>query len=70
MKETQCERVLKMLREGSVTTREIFAKWINCPPKVIETLRKRGYKILTEPVEGTNYCKYTLIPTSEQGKLF
>lgn len=70
MKETQQEKVLQMLRQGSVTTRDIFAEWINCPPKVIEGLRKKGYKIITEPIEGENYCKYTLIPTTEQGRLF
>lgn len=70
MRETQYDIVLNMLRKGSVTTRDIFAEWINCPPKVIEGLRKKGYKILTEPIEGKNYCKYTLIPTTEQGKLF
>lgn len=67
---TQYETVLEMLRCGSVTTRDIFAKWINCPPKVIETLRKKGYTILTEPIKGSKHCKYTLVPTAEQGKLF
>ena len=55
MRETQYEIVLNMLRRGSVTTRDIFEQWINCPPKVIEGLRKKGYKILTEPIEGKNY---------------
>ena len=70
MKETQYEKVLNMLRKGSVTTRDIFEQWINCPPKVIEGLRKKGYTILTEPIEGKNYCKYTLVPTSQQVSLF
>lgn len=70
MRETQYEIVLNMLRKGSVTTRDIFEQWINCPPKVIEILRKKGYTILTEPIEGKKHCKYTLIPTAEQGRLF
>ena len=69
-KETQYETVLKMLRKGSVTTRDIFEQWINCPPKVIEGLRKKGYVIKTEQVEGKNYCKYTLVPTVKQVSLF
>lgn len=69
-KDTQYEVVLEMLRQGPVTTLDIFRKWIMCPPKVIEGLRKKGYKILTTPVEGEKYCKYTLIPTTEQGRLF
>ena len=70
MRETQYDIVLNMLRHGSITTRDIFNAWIMCPPKVIEGLRKKGYKILTTPVEGEKYCKYTLIPTTEQGRLF
>lgn len=70
MREPQYEIVLKMLRKGSVTTKDIFEAWIMCPPKVIESLRKKGYTILTEPIEGKKHCKYTLIPTTEQGRLF
>lgn len=69
-KNTQYETVLRMLRCGSITTKDIFEQWIMCPPKVIEGLRKKGYNIKTEPVEGQKYCKYTLIPTIEQVKLF
>lgn len=70
MRETQYEIVLNMLRKGSVTTKDIFEQWIMAPQKVIETLRKKGYTILTEPIEGKKHCKYTLIPTAEQGRLF
>lgn len=57
----QHEKVLKMLMKGKVTTKDIFEQWIMCPPKVIETLRKMGYNILTEKVKGQKYCTYTLI---------
>ena len=70
MKEKQWEIVLTMLRKHPVTTKDIFEKWIMAPQKVIEVLRKKGYTILTEPVKGEKYCKYTLIPTQEQLGLF
>lgn len=70
MKKTQWEIVLEMLRVHPVTTKDIFERWIMAPQKVIEVLRKKGYTILTEPIDGKKHCKYTLIPTSEQLGLF
>ena len=70
MSETQYQVVLEMLKKGSVTTKDIFEQWIMAPQKVIQTLREKGYVILTEPIKGKKHCKYTLIPTAEQGRLF
>lgn len=61
----QWEVVLNMLRCGSITTQDIFKKWIMAPQKVIQELRDKDYKILTEPVEGQKYKKYTLISEPE-----
>lgn len=65
MRKPQWEIVLGMLEMHPVTTKDIFEQWIMAPQKVIETLRKKGYTILTEPIKGEKHCKYTLI--QEQG---
>lgn len=62
---TQHDTVLKMLRLGSITTKDMFENWIMAPQKVIQKLRKKGYIILTEPVKGKKYCKYTLLEQQE-----
>lgn len=58
---TQLDIVLTMLRRGSITTKDMFENWIMAPQKVIQKLRKKGYIILTEPVTGAKYCRYTLL---------
>jgi len=63
--ECQWETVLKMLRKGSVTTKDIFEQWIMAPQKVIEQLREKKYDIKTEPIIGKKHKKYTLLSEPE-----
>ena len=67
-KEYQYEKVLRFLRKKSMTTVELVAEYIPAPQKAIETLRDKGYHILTESIEGKTHKKYTLIsePKIEQ----
>jgi len=58
---TQLDIVLTMLRRGSITTKDMFENWIMAPQKVIQKLRKKGYVIITEPIQGKKHSKYTLV---------
>ena len=69
-KEAQWEKLLRLLREKPMSTREIMFKYICAPQKVVETLRKKGYDIKTEAVEGEKYSVYVLYETPEQLGLF
>lgn len=69
-KETQWEKLLKLLRIKPLSTMEIVREYIPAPQKVIETLRKKGYDIKTEPVEGQKYSVYVLYEHTDQLGLF
>lgn len=65
-KETQKEKVLRLLRLRPQTTMDIINNYILAPQKVIQTLREEGYKILTTPVKGEKYSLYKLIEEPKQ----
>lgn len=67
-KEFQYEKVLRLLKTRSYTTMELVAQYIPAPQKAIEILRDKGFKILTESIEGKTHKKYTLI--QEQKPVF
>lgn len=69
MKETQSEKVLRLLRLKPQTTMDIINNYILAPQKVIQKLREEGYKILTLPVKGQKYSLYKLIEEPKQVKL-
>lgn len=70
MKETQSEKVLRLLRLRPQTTMDIINNYILAPQKVIQKLREEGYKILTLPVKGEKYSLYKLIEEPKQVRLF
>lgn len=70
MKETQSDKVLRLLRLRPQTTMDIINNYILAPQKVIQKLREEGYKILTLPVKGQKYSLYKLIEEPKQVKLF
>ena len=70
MKEKQWEKLLKLLRLKPLSTMEIVSNYIPAPQKVIETLRKKGYDIKTEPVEGQKYSVYVLYEHTDQLGIF
>lgn len=70
MKETQKDKVLRLLRLRPQTTMDIINQYILAPQKVIQALREEGYKILTTPVKGQKYMLYKLIEEPKQVKLF
>lgn len=70
MKETQTDKVLRLLRLRPQTTMDIINNYILAPQKVIQKLREEGYKILTLPVKGKKYSLYKLIEEPKQAKLF
>lgn len=70
MRETQAEKLLKLLRLKPQTTMEIINHYILAPQKVVEKLRQEGYKILTLPVKGQKYSIYKLIEEPKQIALF
>ena len=70
MRETQSEKVLRLLRLRPQTTMDIINNYILAPQKVIQKLREDGYKILTLPVKGEKYSLYKLIEEPKQVRLF
>lgn len=70
MRETQAEKLLRLLRLKPHTTMEIINQYILAPQKVVEKLRQEGYKILTLPVKGQKYSIYKLIEEPKQIALF
>lgn len=67
-KETQWQKLLKLLEVKPMSTIEITANYICAPQKVVETLRKKGYNIETKPVKGQKYCIY-ILKTGEETQL-
>lgn len=65
-KEAQWKKLLRLLREKPMSTREIMIKYICAPQKVVETLRKKGYDIETKAVEGQKHCVYVLKEHKEE----
>lgn len=70
MKETQKEKVLRLLRIRPQTTFDIINQFVLAPQKVIQSLREEGYKILTLPVKNEKYSLYKLIEEPKQVSLF
>ena len=56
MKTTQCERILRHLRDyGSITQGEVYAEYgIARLASRINDLKKKGFNITSETVEGKN----------------
>lgn len=56
MKTTQCERILRHLRDyGSITQGEAYSEYgITRLASRINDLKKRGFRISSETVEGKN----------------
>ena len=56
MKTTQCERILRHLRDyGSITQKEAYAEYgITRLASRINDLKKKGFNITSETVEGKN----------------
>lgn len=70
MRETQKEKLLKLLRIKPQTTMDIINNYILAPQKIIQNLRDEGYKIITSPVKGEKYSLYKLIEEPKQISLF
>lgn len=74
MKTTQCDRILRHLRDyGSITSLEAITEYgILRLASRINDLKRKGYNIVSETVEGENrynekvhYSVYRLIETKE-----
>lgn len=70
MKETQKEKMLRLLRLKPQTTMELINQYIMAPAKCIQLLREDGYKILTEEIKGQKHKLYKLIEEPKQVSLF
>lgn len=69
-KETQWQKLLKLLKIKPMSTLDIMANYICAPQKVIEILRNKGYNIETKPVKGQKYSIYVLKEEPKQLGLF
>lgn len=69
-KETQKEKVLRLLRMRPYTTMEFVASYILAPQKQVQLLREEGYNILTLPIKGAKQKLYKLIEEPKQIALF
>lgn len=70
MRETQKEKVLRLLRLRPQSTMDLMNQYILAPQKIIQNLRLDGYQILTKPVSGQKYSLYKLIEEPKQIALF
>lgn len=70
MKETQKDKVLRLLRLRPQTTMDLVLQYIMAPAKCIQYLREDGYNILTLPIDGKKEKLYKLIEEPKQVKLF
>jgi hypothetical protein len=70
MRETQKEKVLRLLRLNPQSTMDLMQAYILAPQKIIQLLRDEGYKIITSPVKGQKYSLYKLIEEPKQVRLF
>jgi len=70
MRETQKEKVLRLLRLNPQSTMDLMQAYILAPQKIIQLLRDEGYKIITSPVKGEKYSLYKLIEEPKQVRLF
>lgn len=70
MRETQKEKVLRLLRLRPQSTMDLMNQYILAPQKIIQLLRLDGYNILTSPISGQKYSLYKLIEEPKQIALF
>ena len=70
MRETQKEKVLRLLRLNPQSTMDLMKEYVLAPQKIIQLLRDEGYKIITSPVKGEKYSLYKLIEEPKQVRLF
>ena len=66
MKETQKEKILRLLRMKPYSTMELMNEYILAPQKIIQLLREDGYKIITTQVKGEKFSIYRLIEEPKQ----
>ncbi|MBQ2175395.1 MAG: hypothetical protein II453_10110 [Alphaproteobacteria bacterium] len=69
-RETQKEKVLRLLRICPRTTMDFVMRYIMAPQKIIQLLRADGYTILTLPVKGKKESIYKLVEEPKQITLF